>query len=102
MSIYIKVYIYQSVYVYIYMSIYIKVKEKKLRIIIGVAVVESLSQICLFRTPWTVACRAPPSSIISQSLLKFISIELVMLSNYLILHWPLLLLPSIFPSIRVF
>ena len=80
---------------------YIKVKEKKL-IIIVVAVVESLSCMWLFRTPWTVACQAPPSSIISQSLLKFMSIELVILSNHLILHWPLLLLPSIFPSIRVF
>ena len=49
------------------------------------------------------ACQAPLSSIISQSLLKFMSIELVMLSNHhLILCHPLLFLPSIFPSIRVF
>ena len=47
-------------------------------------------------------CQAPLSSIISWSLLRFISIELVMLSNHLILCRPLLLLPSIFPSIRVF
>ena len=56
----------------------------------------------LFETPWTTAHQAPLSSTISQSLLKFISIELVMLSNQLILCCPLLLLPSIFPSIRVF
>ena len=53
-------------------------------------------------TPWTAACQAPLSSTISQSLLKFVSIESVMLSNHLILRHPLLLLPSIFPSIRVF
>ena len=53
-------------------------------------------------TPWTAACQAPLSSTISQSLLKFVSIESVMLSNHLILCHPLLLLPSIFPSIRVF
>ena len=53
-------------------------------------------------TPWTAAHQAPLSSSISQSLLKFISIESVMLSNHLILCGPLLLLSSIFPSIRVF
>ena len=60
-----------------------------------------LSHVQLFTTPWTVACQAPLSSI-SQSVLKFMSIDLVMLSNPLILCHPLLLLPSIFPSIRVF
>ena len=50
----------------------------------------------------TAACQAPLSSTISQSLLKFMSLESVMLSNHLILCRPLLLLPSIFPSIRVF
>ena len=55
-----------------------------------------------FATPWTAARQAPLSSTILQSLLKFMSIELVMLSNYLIFCRPLLLLPSIFPSIRVF
>ena len=54
------------------------------------------------RLPWTAAHQAPLCSPISQSLLKFISIELVMLSNHLIICHPLLLLPSIFPSIRVF
>ena len=53
-------------------------------------------------TPWTAACQASLSFTISQSLLKLMSIELVMPSNHLILCHPLLLLPSIFPSIRVF
>ena len=63
--------------------------------------VQSLSHIWLFAVPWTAACQAPVSSTIS-SLLKFISIELVMLTNKLFFWCPLLLLPSIFPSIRVF
>ena len=53
-------------------------------------------------TPWTVAYQASLSFTISQSLLKLKSIESVMPSNYLILWHPLLLLPSIFPSIRIF
>ena len=53
-------------------------------------------------TPWTTACQASLSITNSQSLLKLMSIELVMPSNHLILCHPLLLLPSIFPSIRVF
>ena len=53
-------------------------------------------------TSWTAAHQAPLSSIISQNLLKFMSIESVMLFNHPILCCPLLLLPSIFPSIRVF
>ena len=53
-------------------------------------------------TPWTIVCQAPLSSTISQSLLKFMSIESVMPSKHLILYGPVLLLPSIFPSIRVF
>ena len=52
-------------------------------------------------TPWTVAHQTPLSSALSQSLHKFMPIELVMLSNHLILGHPLLL-PSVFPSIRVF
>ena len=55
-----------------------------------------------FVTPWTVARQASPSITNSQSLLKLMSIESVMPSNHLILCHPLLLLPSIFPSIRVF
>ena len=53
-------------------------------------------------TPWTAACQASLSFIISQSLLKLMSIESVMPSNCLILYFPLLLLPSIFPSTGVF
>ena len=53
-------------------------------------------------TPWTAACQASLSITNSQSLLKLMSIELVMPSNHLILCHPLLLPPSIFPSIRVF
>ena len=53
-------------------------------------------------TPWTAACQASQSFTLSQSLLKFMSIESVMLSNHLTLCHALLLLPSIFPSIRIF
>ena len=60
-----------------------------------------LSCVRLFATPWTTACQASLSFTISQSLLKLMSIELVMPSNHLILCHPLLLLPSVFPSIRV-
>ena len=63
---------------------------------------KSLNCVRLFVTPWTVAQQAPLSSTISQSLLRFMSIESVMLSNHFILCHPLCLLPSIFPSIRVF
>ena len=55
-----------------------------------------------FATPWTAACQASLSFTISLSLFKFMFIESVMPSNYLILCCPLLLLPSIFPSIRIF
>ena len=63
---------------------------------------QSLSHIQLFATPWTAAHQASLSIANSQNLLKLMSIESVMLSNHLILCCPLLLLPSIFPSIRVF
>ena len=56
-----------------------------------VAVVQSLSRVHVFVTPWTAACQAPPLSTISRSLLKFMSVELVMPSNHLILCCPLLL-----------
>ena len=64
--------------------------------------VQSLSRVQLFATPWTVACQASLSITNSRSLLKLMSIESVMPSNHLILCCPFLLLPSIFPSIRVF
>ena len=63
---------------------------------------QSLSRVRLFVTPWTAACQASLSITNSWSLPKLMSIELVMSSNYLILCRPLLLLPSVFPSIRVF
>ena len=64
--------------------------------------VQSLSCVQLFETPWTAACQASLSITNSWSLLKLMSIKSVMPSNHLILCHPLLLLPSIFPSIRVF
>ena len=66
------------------------------------SLVQLLSCVRLFATPWTAACQASTSIINSWSLLKLVSITLVMPSNHLILCRPLLLLPSIFPSIRVF
>ena len=68
----------------------------------GIPSIQSLSRVRLFVAPWTTACQASLSITNSQSLLKFKSIELVMPSNHLILCRPLLLQPSIFPSIRVF
>ena len=64
--------------------------------------VQSLSHVWLFATPWTTACQASLSITKSWSLFKLMSIESVMPSNHLVLCRPLLLLPSIFPSIRVF
>ena len=64
--------------------------------------VQLLSHVWLFVTPWTAALQASLSITNSQSLLKLMSIESVMLSNHLILCPPFLLLPSIFPSIKVF
>ena len=64
--------------------------------------VQSLSRVRLFATLWTAACQASLSITNSRNLLKLISIELVMPPNHLILCSPLLLLPPIFPSIRVF
>ena len=63
--------------------------------------VQSLSCVQLFTTQWTAAHQASLSLTVSQSLLKFISVELMMPSNHFILCHPLLL-PSVFPSIRVF
>ena len=64
--------------------------------------IQSLSRVRFFTIPWTAACQASLSITNSRSLLKLMSIESVMPSNHLILCHPLLLLPSIFPSIRVF
>ena len=70
-------------------------------VLVVAVVVQSLSHVQLFVNPWTVARQATLSSTISRSLLKFMSVELVMLSNHLILCL-LLLFPLVFPSIRVF
>ena len=64
--------------------------------------VQSLSCLQLFATPWTAACQASLSITNSRSLLKLMSIESVMPTSHLILSYHLLLLPSIFHSIRVF
>jgi len=68
----------------------------------SVSSVQSLSRVWLFATPWTAAHQGSLSIINSQSLLKLMSIESVVPSNHLILYCLLLLLPSVFPSIRVF
>ena len=67
-----------------------------------VVVEQALSCVRLFATPWTAALQAPLSFTIPWSLLRFVSIELMVLSDHLILCRPLLLPPSIVPSIRVF
>ena len=64
--------------------------------------VQSLSHVWLFATQWTAACQASLSITNARSLFKLMSIESVMPTNLLILCCPLLLLPSIFPSIRIF
>ena len=66
------------------------------------SVIQSFSRVPLFVVPWTAAQQASLSFTLSWSLLKLMSIELMMPSNHFILCCPLLLLPSIFPSIRVF
>ena len=94
-------------------SSYLKKKKKNLKkiylFIFGCAgssllllVVQSLSRVLLFETAWTAALQASLSFTISQNLLRLMSIEMMMPSNRLILCRTLLLLPSIFPSIRVF
>jgi len=67
-----------------------------------VVVVQSLNHIQLFATPWTAAHQASLSFTVSRSLLKLVSIDLVMPSNRLILCHPCLFLPSVFPSIKIF
>ena len=71
-------------------------------VVFVVAIVQSLSHVHLFVTPWTAGYQASLSFTISRSLLKLKSIKLAMPSNHLVLCRPLLLLPSIFPNIRVF
>ena len=75
---------------------------KKYSASLVISSVQSLSCVRLFVPPWTAACQASLSFTNTQSLLKLMSTELMMPSNHLILRHPFLLLPSIFPSIRVF
>ena len=65
-------------------------------------VIQLLSHVWLFATPWMIACQAPLSSTVSQCLLTFTSIESMVLCHHLILCHPLHLLPSVFSSIRFF
>ena len=75
---------------------------KTLQLLLMFSSVQLLSRVRIFATPWTAALQASLSITNSQSLLKLMCIESVISSNYLILCCALLLLPSIFPSIRVF
>ena len=70
--------------------------------VLHISSVQSLSHVRLFETPRTATCQASLSITNSWSLLRLMSIKVVMPSNHLLLCYPLLLLPSIFPSIRVF
>ena len=78
------------------------IQKKKIVASGPISSVQSLSRVRIFATPWTAARQSSLPITNSQSLLKFMSIALVMPSNHLILCRPLLLPPSIFPSIRVF
>ena len=89
--------IYITVFIIIIMKNIIYTKKQ-----IYIIFVQLLSHVQLFVTPWIAAHQASLSTTNSQSLLKLMSIESVRPSNHLILCCPLLLLPSIFPSIRVF
>ena len=73
-----------------------------MELLLHISSVKSLSPVGLFATPWPAECQASLSITNAQSILKLMSTELVMPSNYLILCRPLLLLPSVFPSIRLF
>ena len=82
--------------IYVYIQIFLFVHKN----LSSVSSVQSLSHVQLFATPWAAARQASLSITNSQSLLKLMSIEWMMPSNHLILCYPLLLWPSIFPSIR--
>ena len=86
-------------FIWLYWSVF---KLKSITLVVWFSSVQSLSCVRLFATPWITACQASLSITNSLSLLKPMSIESVMPSNHLILCHPLLLLPPIRPSIRVF
>ena len=85
-----------------YINFYWSIVALQSHVSFSIRSVQSLSRVRLFATPWTAAHQASLSITNSQSLLKLKSVESVMPSNHLILCSPLLFLPSIFPSIRVF
>ena len=85
-----------------YLFWYILGKSKIIWQTFNLLLLFSHSAMSISATPWIAACQASPSFTISQSLLKLMSFKSLMLSNHLILCHPLLLLPSIFASIRVF
>ena len=87
--------------VHLYLNLHVKLTESKLGLL-QFSSVQSLCHVWLFETPWTAAHQVSLSITSSRSLLKLMSIESMMPSNHLNLYWPLLLLPSIFPSLRVF
>ena len=87
--------------VHLYLNLHVKLTESKLGLL-QFSSVQSLCHVWLFETPWTAAHQVSLSITSSRSLLKLMSIESMMPSNHLTLCHPLLLLPSIFPSIRVF
>ena len=94
-----------SLWVFLFVCLFVLIKiheEKNLNSSFQFRSVQSLSHVWLFATPWTAEHQASLSITNSWSLFKLMSIELVMPSNHLILCCPLLLLPSIFPSISVF
>ena len=76
--------------------------QSTFKMTVFIVIVQLLSHVWMCATTWTVSCHVLMSCTISWSLLKFMFIELVMLSNHLILCHPLLPLSSVFPSIRVF
>ena len=93
-------------YVFIYSAAYVLIVALKIfqvrRVGSSSLWLFSATKSYFFVTPWTAVCQASLSSTISRSLLKFMSIESILLSNQLILCRLFFLLPSIFPSIRVF
>ena len=88
--------------VLLYRVLYVRNSCSRLLMSLQFSSVQLLSGVWLFATPWTAAHQASLSITNSQSLLKLMSIKLVMPSNHLVLCCPFLLLPSVFPSIRVF
>ena len=89
-------------YIYIYMYSVFRLEYLWNKVIYWLSSLQSLNRVQLFATPWTAAHQASLSMTNYWSLLKLMSIELVMQANHLILCCPLFLLPSIFPSIRIF